>query len=199
MGTEMRLCESLMNSEVSSYQQGMLVSGDSCGFVDHVNEDDDKLKTCTIQEEDQRNLLMVGGIRIFLPGSPVEARICVADEGAIAREGQPDATIKGEVEKMLEAAQEEGNEHSKEIGALKFFSQAAETEMTAALELATEEEEKEDNTSFVDLYQEFEALERRVKVQSLHIQQVKLEVDEGGFQSEEQLERAGDTPAGEMA
>jgi hypothetical protein len=53
MGTEMRLCESLMNSEVSSYQQGMLVSRDSCGFADHVNEDDDKLKTCTIQEEDQ--------------------------------------------------------------------------------------------------------------------------------------------------
>jgi hypothetical protein len=40
---------------------------------------------------------------------------------------------------------------------------------------------------FVDLYQEFESLERRVKVQSLHIQQVKLEAYEGGFQSEEQL------------
>jgi hypothetical protein len=42
-----------------------------------------------------------------------------------------------------------------------------------------------------------EALERRVKVQSLHIQQVKLEADEGGFQSEEKLEEAGDAPAGE--
>ena len=114
MGTEMRLCESLMNSEVSSYQEGMLVSGDSCGFADHMNEDDDKLKTCTIQEEDQRNLLMVGGIWIFLPGSPVEARIFVANEGATTGEGQPDVTIKGEVEKMLETTQEEENEHSKE-------------------------------------------------------------------------------------
>jgi len=62
---------------------------------------------------------------------------------------------------------------------LNIFIQEA--EKTATLELAAAEEEKEDNMCFVDLYQEFEALERRVKVQSFHIQQVKLEVDEGGF------------------
>jgi hypothetical protein len=62
MGIEMRLCKSLMNSEVISYQQGMLLSENSCGLEDHVNEYDDKLKTCTIQEEYRRNILMVGGI-----------------------------------------------------------------------------------------------------------------------------------------
>jgi hypothetical protein len=37
---------------VSSGQQGVLRGEDSCGFVDHVNEDDDKLKTFPIQKED---------------------------------------------------------------------------------------------------------------------------------------------------
>jgi hypothetical protein len=30
-------------------------------FADHVNEDDEKLKTFTIQEEDQRSILIIGG------------------------------------------------------------------------------------------------------------------------------------------
>jgi hypothetical protein len=29
---------------------------------------------------------MIGGIQIFLPQSPEEAKVCVADEAAIARE-----------------------------------------------------------------------------------------------------------------
>jgi hypothetical protein len=61
-----------------------------------------------------------------------------------------------------------GEEHSTEL--LKNFSPEAETEMTAALEPATEEEA--DNMDFSDLYEELEALERREMVQSLHIQQV---------------------------
>jgi hypothetical protein len=97
-GESMRLYESLMNSEVSSYQQGILVSKDSCGFTDHMNEYDDKLKTCTIQEEDQRNLLIIGGIRIFLPHSLDEAKVCVVDA---AVEGQPTLTVKREVEHTL--------------------------------------------------------------------------------------------------
>jgi hypothetical protein len=52
---------------------------DSCVFVDHVNKDDEKLETITIQEEDQRSILIIGAIWIFLPYSPVEARACVAD------------------------------------------------------------------------------------------------------------------------
>jgi hypothetical protein len=62
-GEDMRLSDSLMNSEVSLDQQGMLT------------------------EEDQRSILLIRGIEIFLPSSPVEARSCVAD--ATAEEGHP--------------------------------------------------------------------------------------------------------------
>jgi hypothetical protein len=95
-GKELRLSESLRDSGVSSGQQGVLISEDSCGFADHVNEDDDKLKTCTIQEEDQKSILMIGGIRVFLPDSPIEARACVAD--ATTEGGQPTETVKEEEE-----------------------------------------------------------------------------------------------------
>jgi hypothetical protein len=79
-------------------------------------------------------------------------------------------------------SQGEEEEHSTEL--LKIFSQEVETEMTAALESTVEEEA--DNMDFVDLYQELEALERRVMVQSLHIRQAKME-------------EVGSMPAGEMA
>jgi hypothetical protein len=49
---EMRLSESLESSEVSSYQQGILIGEYSCGFANHVNEDDEKLNTFIIEEED---------------------------------------------------------------------------------------------------------------------------------------------------
>jgi hypothetical protein len=67
------------------------------------------------------------------------------------------------------------------------------------LELAEAEEEKVDNMRFVDLWEQIETLERRVEVQKFHIQQVKLEVDEGEFQVEEQVEEARHIPAGKMA
>jgi hypothetical protein len=79
---------------------------------------------------------------------------------------------------------------------LKIFSQEAETEMTAALEPAAEEEA--DNMDFVDLYEELEALERRVMVQSLHIQQAKLEEGRGAYQPQEELEEVIIMPAQEM-
>jgi hypothetical protein len=66
---EMRLSESLRSSEVSSCQQGVLIDEDSCGFADHVNEDDEKLNTSITKEEDQRSILIIGGIKIFLPNS----------------------------------------------------------------------------------------------------------------------------------
>jgi hypothetical protein len=69
--------------------------------------------------------------------------------------------------------------------------------MTAALKLAAgEEEEEADSIDFVELYQEFEALERRVKVQGMHIQQIRLEA-EREYQPKERLEEAGGTPAQE--
>jgi hypothetical protein len=51
-GKEVRLSKSLRDLGVSLGQKGVLISEDSFVFVDHVNEDDDKLKTCTIQKED---------------------------------------------------------------------------------------------------------------------------------------------------
>jgi hypothetical protein len=61
-----------------------------------------------MEEEDLRNLLMIGGIQIFLPFAQEEAEICVADvEAATAEAGQPVETVREELEKTLEAAQEE--------------------------------------------------------------------------------------------
>jgi predicted DNA-binding protein len=60
---------------------------------------------------------------------------------------------------------EEDDEHSKEW--LNIFSQ--ETEKTATWEFVAEEEEAY-IISLADLYEQIEALERRVKVQGVHIQ-----------------------------
>jgi hypothetical protein len=76
----MRLSGSLRSSEVSSYQQGVLMDEVSCVFVDHVNEDDENLNTSTIKEEDQRSVMIIGGIKTFLPNNQVEAS--AHDEGA---------------------------------------------------------------------------------------------------------------------
>jgi hypothetical protein len=43
-----------------------------------------------------------------------------------------------------------------------------------------------------------EALERRVIVKSMHIQQAKLETYEGAYQPWEILEEVGDIPIGEL-
>jgi hypothetical protein len=69
------------------------------------------------------------------------------------------------------------DEHSEEW--LDIFSREAEN--TAARELAAADEEDTDNICFADLWEQIEALEERVKVQGMHIQQVKLETDEGGM------------------
>jgi hypothetical protein len=190
-GREMRLSESLRSSGESSYQQGVLIDEDSCGFVNHVNEDDEKLNTSITKEEDQRSVLIIGGIKSFLPSNQAEASISVA--GATI-EGQPIETVKEEeMEQTLMFSPAEGKEHSTEL--LKIFSQEAEQEMTAALKLAAEGET--DNMDFVELYEELESLERRVIVQSQHIQQIKLETDGGAYQPGEQLEEVGVEPTQE--
>jgi hypothetical protein len=43
-----------------------------------------------LMEEDQRCVMIIGGIQIFLPHIPVEARACVADA---IEEGQPIVTV----------------------------------------------------------------------------------------------------------
>jgi hypothetical protein len=111
-GKEMRLSESLRSSEVGSCQQGVLIGEGSCGVADHVNEDDDKLKTFTIQEEDQRIILIIVGIQIFLLDSPDEARVCVVD--ATIEERQPLMTFMMK-EKISEDTQGEEEEHIVEM------------------------------------------------------------------------------------
>jgi hypothetical protein len=84
--------------------------------------------------------------------------------------------------KLTAKEAEEDDEHSEEW--LNIFSQEA--EKTATWEFAAEEEEA-DNICFADLWEQIEALEERVKVQSVHIQQVKLETDEGGMGDHDDL------------
>jgi hypothetical protein len=154
---QVRLCESLMNSEVSLDQQVQLT-----------------------KEEDLRNLLMIEGIQIFFPLSPEEAKVCAADEAGTTGERKPAETVKEKLEQVFETTQaekEEENEHSEEW--LNILSQEA--EKTVAFELAEEKGEEADNISLFDMYEQIEALERRVIVQGMHIQQVKLEADEEGM------------------
>jgi hypothetical protein len=67
--------------------------------------------------------------------------------------------------------------------------------MTATLKPVAEEEAN--NMDFADLYEELEALERRVMVQRFPIRQVKLEAYGGAYQPEEQLEKVGREPTQE--
>jgi hypothetical protein len=67
--------------------------------------------------------------------------------------------------KMTTEEAEEDDEHFKEW--LNIFNQEA--KRTATGEFA-EEEEEADNICFADLWEQFEALEERVKVQGVHIQ-----------------------------
>jgi hypothetical protein len=57
-----------MNSEVSSYQQEELT-----------------------EKEGQKSILMIGGIRVFLPNSPVEANTSVAHESIVQQESEKEA------------------------------------------------------------------------------------------------------------
>jgi hypothetical protein len=191
MTEQMRLSEGLINSRMEVDQHVQLT-----------------------EEEDMRNLLMIGGIGIFLPFSHEEAEVCVADSAAIAEE-QSAETVQEELEQTLEAAQtgeenehseewlndfiqeaeevvaleltveevEEDDEHSEEC--LNIFSKEAEKIATG--ELAVEEEEGADSICFADLWDQIESLEERVKVQGVHIQQLKLEADEGGMGDHDDL------------
>jgi hypothetical protein len=97
---------------VSSGQQGVLIGEDSCGFADHVNEDDEKLNTSTIQKEDQRSILIIRGIKEFLPNNQVEAS--AHDEGATTvEEIHPIETVKEEeMEQTVMSTPTKGEEHS---------------------------------------------------------------------------------------
>jgi hypothetical protein len=133
--------------------------GYSYGIADHVNEDDEKLNNSTLEEEDQRSVLIIGGIKIFLPRSQVEASVQVS--GATGEIQPVEIVIEEEMDQILKSVQvEEEEEHSEKL--LKIFSQEVEQEITAELKPTVEEETY--NMDFVDLCEELEALERRVIV-----------------------------------
>jgi hypothetical protein len=165
---QMRLSDSLINSEVNLDQQMQL----------------------TEEEEHQDGILMIGGIEVFLPSAQEEAENSVVD-GATAEQSQLEMTVRkerkleqvGETAQAQLGAEEEDGEHSEEW--LSIFSQEAEN--TARRELATTDEEDTNNICFVDLWGHIEALEEKVKVQGMHIQQAKLEPNEGGMGDHDDL------------
>jgi hypothetical protein len=70
------------------------------------------------------------------------------------------------LELIAEGEDEEDDENPKEW--LDIFSH--ETEQNATEKVAEVEEEEADNIFFTDLWDQFEALEERVKLQGMHIQ-----------------------------
>jgi hypothetical protein len=124
----MRLSVGLINSEVSRNQLGEMTEQVSSKMDLHQQMQ-------LIEVKDQDDILMIGGIGVFLPCAQEEAKIGVVD-GAAAEQSQRMMIVKEELEKTLEAAQaEEENEHSEEC--LNIFSQEA--ERAIALELAAKE------------------------------------------------------------
>jgi hypothetical protein len=106
----MRLFESLINLEVSWNQPEELTQK-----VSSKMDLDQHMQL--IEEEDRRNILMIGGIEIFLPFSKEEAGSCVAEEAMTTKERQPAETVReNEFEQVSETAQEgeEEDEHSEE-------------------------------------------------------------------------------------
>jgi hypothetical protein len=167
-----RLSESFMDSEVSSIQQGVLMKMGSVDLIIyqesseqipyfHVGRDEqvswNQPEEVTEQvssemdldqhvqlteEEDQRNLLMIGGIEVFLPLTQEEAETCIVD--VATTEGQLAETVAEGLEKMSEATQAgEENEHSEEW--LNIFSQEARE--AVALRLTTKKAEENDEHS----------------------------------------------------
>jgi hypothetical protein len=128
------------------------------------NNHKSRTTSCDCQEEELEKISEVAQ-----PGEENEhSKECL---NAFSQEAEEVVALK------LKAQIEEDDEHSEEW--LNLFSQ--ETEKTATWEFAEEEEEETESVSLVDLYEQIEALERRVKVQGVHIQQVKLEADEEGM------------------
>jgi hypothetical protein len=107
--------------------------------------------------KDQDDLLMIGGIGIFLPCAQEEAEICVAD-GATAEQSQLTMTIKEELEQVLEAAQEgKESEHSEEW--LNNFSQGDKKKEVVALKLAAKEAKEQAGRFTTPWEMELEMLE----------------------------------------
>jgi hypothetical protein len=67
-----------------------------------VNEDDEKLNTSIIEEEDQRSILIIGEFKYYSYQGQGEANICVEDAAA---KGHPAETVMEEKEQILKSSQ----------------------------------------------------------------------------------------------
>jgi hypothetical protein len=85
--------------------------------------------------------------------------------------------------KLTAEEAEKEEEHSEEW--LSIFNH--EVENNATEEVAETENEDTDNICLAELWEQIEALEDRVKVQGMHIQQVRLETDEEGVGDHDDL------------
>jgi hypothetical protein len=121
-GSKVRWSENIRSSEESPNKQGVLTDEReakrrphpyeySCGVYDHVNEYDENLNTSTIKEVDQRSILIIGGIQIFLPIIPIEASAQVS----YVAERQPAVTVIEEKEKILNSTPIEEEENSDDM------------------------------------------------------------------------------------
>jgi hypothetical protein len=116
-----------------------------------------------IEVEDQDNLMMIGGIEIFLSLAREEAKICVAGATTVEEQSQLTMTVRKEeeLEQTLEAAQaeadEEENERSEEW--LNNFSQGAEKKEVVALKLAAKEAKEKASRFITSWEMELEMLE----------------------------------------
>jgi hypothetical protein len=100
-----------------------------------------------LMEKDQKCIMIIGGIAIFLPHSPVEARACVVDVAAEERRlGVIVIEEKEQTSESTKAVVEE-EDHYEEW--LKIFNHEVEQKITATLELAVEEEAC--SIDFIDL------------------------------------------------
>jgi hypothetical protein len=104
-GEQMRLNESIMNSGMSLDQREELTEKMSSKVSSYQHGQ-------LIEKEDQKSILMIGGIRIFLPSRQNKAREDVV--GAATTERKLAVTFK-EMEQMSEGAQGEEEEHTVEM------------------------------------------------------------------------------------
>jgi hypothetical protein len=154
---------------------------------------------------------MIGGIQVFLPSAQEGAENSVADIAAAAEQSPQEMTIRREkeLEQVSETAQvdkeksecseEQLNRFSQQVERVAAFELTAEAEKeeehseewlsifshevenNATEEVADTENEDTDNICLAELWEQIEALEDRVKVQGMHIQQVRLETNGDGM------------------
>jgi hypothetical protein len=77
-GEEMTSTESSLTDEEEVGERPHS-DGDLHKIVSCVNEDDEKSQTSVTEKENQKTLLIIGGVEIFLPSSRGKARKDVAD------------------------------------------------------------------------------------------------------------------------